>query len=65
MRRFNKPTLLVWGEQDTNFGPVLAKRLAADIPGVQDVVWMKRSAHMPMVEEPQEYAAAVLRFMGQ
>lgn len=64
MRRFTKPTLLVWGEQDTNFGPALAKRLAADIPGVVGTVWMKQSAHMPMVEEPAAYAEAVLRFMA-
>ncbi len=64
IRRFSKPTLLVWGEQDTNFGPALAKRLAADIPGVSGTVWMKNSAHMPMVEEPAAYADAVLKFMG-
>ena len=63
IRRFTKPTLLVWGEQDTNFGPTLAKQLAADIPGVTGIVWMKESAHMPMVEEPAAYAAAVLNFM--
>jgi pimeloyl-ACP methyl ester carboxylesterase len=63
MRRFDKATLLVWGEQDTNFGPVLAKRLAQDIPGTAGIVWMKNSAHMPMIEEPQAYADAVLAFM--
>jgi 2-hydroxymuconate-semialdehyde hydrolase len=64
IRRFTKPTLLVWGEQDTNFGPALAKRLASDIPGVVGTVWMKQSAHMPMVEEPAAYAEAVLKFMS-
>lgn len=59
-----KPTLLVWGEQDTNFGPALAKRLASDIPGVVGTIWMKQSAHMPMVEEPAAYAEAVLKFMS-
>jgi pimeloyl-ACP methyl ester carboxylesterase len=38
MRRFEKATLLVWGEQDTNFGPLLAKRLAQDIPGTNQGV---------------------------
>jgi pimeloyl-ACP methyl ester carboxylesterase len=63
MRRFDKATLLVWGMQDTNFGPGLANRLANDIPGVAGIVWMKDSAHMPMIEEPQAYADAVLAFM--
>jgi len=65
MRRFTKPTLLVWGEQDTNFGPALARRLASDVPGVVGTVWMKKSAHMPMVEEPAAYAEAVLEFMSR
>jgi len=43
--------------------PVLAKRLANDIPGTTGIVWMKNSAHMPMVEEPKAYADAVLAFV--
>lgn len=60
MRRFHRPTLLVWGRNDTNFGPHLAERLAGDIPGVVGTKWMEHSAHMPMLEEPQAYADAVL-----
>ncbi|HEU0201504.1 MAG TPA: alpha/beta hydrolase [Burkholderiaceae bacterium] len=64
MRRFDKPTLLLWGQRDTNFGPSLAARLARDIPGTVGVVWMKNSAHMPMIEEPAAYSQAVLEFMS-
>jgi pimeloyl-ACP methyl ester carboxylesterase len=63
MRRFDKPTLLLWGRQDTNFGPPLAERLAADIPGVVGVTYLEESAHMPFQEEPDLYAASVLEFL--
>jgi pimeloyl-ACP methyl ester carboxylesterase len=65
MRRFEKPTLLLWGKQDTNFGPALAERLAGDIPGVLRIEWLEHSAHMPMQEEPDRYASAVLGFLDE
>jgi pimeloyl-ACP methyl ester carboxylesterase len=64
MRQFRRPTLLLWGEQDTNFGRSIAERLAGDIPGTVGIVWLKESAHMPMQEEPEAYTAALLRFLG-
>jgi pimeloyl-ACP methyl ester carboxylesterase len=62
MRRFEKPVLILWGQKDTNFGPEIAVRLAQDIPGTVGILWMTRSAHMPMLEEPQAYGAAALAF---
>lgn len=64
MRKFGKPVLILWGERDTNFGPDIAKRLARDIPGVAGVHWMKHSAHLPMLEESDEYADAAMRFFS-
>lgn len=64
MRQFRRPTLLLWGEQDTNFGRKIAERLASDIPGTVGIVWLKESAHMPMQEEPEAYTAALLRFLA-
>jgi pimeloyl-ACP methyl ester carboxylesterase len=64
MRSFDKPTLLLWGRQDTNFGPALAERLAGDIPGVVGITYFEHSAHMPFQEEPEQYAAAVLEFLS-
>lgn len=64
MRRFDRPTLLLWGKLDTNFGPAIAERLAADIPGAVGVQWMEQSAHMPMQEEPEAYANALLDFFA-
>jgi len=63
MRRFGRPTLILWGKQDTNFGPALAERLARDIPGTLRIEWLEHSAHMPMQEESDRYASAVLGFL--
>jgi pimeloyl-ACP methyl ester carboxylesterase len=65
MRRFTRPTLLLWGRQDTNFGPALAQRLAGDIPGTVRIEWFDHSAHMPMQEEPEHYAGAALGFFNE
>lgn len=65
LRRFDRPTLLLWGKQDTNFGPALAERLAKDIPGFVRTEWLENSAHMPMQEEPEAYAQALLRFFAE
>jgi pimeloyl-ACP methyl ester carboxylesterase len=65
MRRFQRPTLLLWGKQDTNFGPALAQRLASDIPGTVRIEWLEHSAHMPMQEEPERYAAALRAFLDE
>jgi pimeloyl-ACP methyl ester carboxylesterase len=64
MRRFDHPTLLLWGQQDTNFGPAIAERLAHDIPGAVGVEWLAHSAHLPMLEEPEHYAHSLERFLS-
>lgn len=64
LRRFDRPTLILWGKVDTNFGPAIAERLASDIPGVVGVEYLEDSAHMPFQEEPEAYNAALLRFLG-
>jgi pimeloyl-ACP methyl ester carboxylesterase len=64
LRSFDRPTLILWGKVDSNFGPEIAERLASDIPGVVGVEYLEHSAHMPFQEEPEAYNAALLRFLG-
>ena len=64
MRRFTKPVLLLWGQKDTNFGPLIAKRIARDIPGTVGICWLTSSAHLPMLEQPQEYSDIAYRFLS-
>ena len=65
MRKFKTPTLILWGQQDGNFGGAIAERLAGDIPGVVRVQWMEQSGHLPMIEEPERYAEAVASFIAE
>ena len=62
MRRFNKPTLILWGKQDMHFGTAIAEQLARDIPGTVGVKYLDHSAHLPMLEEPQTYANVLNEF---
>jgi 2-hydroxymuconate-semialdehyde hydrolase len=65
MRRFRRPTLILWGKQDTNFGPAIAERLAHDVPGTVGIQWLEHAAHLPMLEEPEAYATAVEDFVAR
>ena len=65
IQRFDHRTLLLWGKHDTNFGAEIAERLAKDIPGFVRIEWLENSAHMPMQEEPEAYARAVLQFFAE
>ena len=65
MKRFDRPVLILWGRHDTNFGPAIAERLAKDIPGVVRTEWLEDSAHLPMLEEPQRYADALMKFFAE
>jgi pimeloyl-ACP methyl ester carboxylesterase len=62
MRQFTAPTLLLWGRRDGNFGEPVARKLLGDIPGADRIEWMEESGHLPMLEEPVAYAAAVSDF---
>ena len=62
MQGFSAPTLIVWGRHDENFGAAVAEQLLADIPGAERIEWMEESGHLPMLEEPAAYAAAVADF---
>jgi pimeloyl-ACP methyl ester carboxylesterase len=63
MKQFTRPTLILWGQPDGNFGIRVAQRLAEDIPGAQGVQLLSNSGHLPMLEEPEAYVEAVLDFL--
>lgn len=63
MRAFKKPILLIWGEQDENFGPKLARRLTRDIPGIRGISYTKNFQQLPMIEEHEAYLSNALAFL--
>jgi pimeloyl-ACP methyl ester carboxylesterase len=64
LRRFDHPTLLIWGGADPHFGTEWAERLARDIPGAVGIEILPETGHLLMEERPDAYAVAVRRFLG-
>jgi pimeloyl-ACP methyl ester carboxylesterase len=56
------PTLLLWGERDALVPAALAEAFAAALPHAR-LVLVRGARHMPMLERPDETAAALLDFL--
>ncbi len=65
LRRFDRPTLIVWGQDDPHFGPEWAEKLYEDIPGAARLEFLPDTGHLLMEERPQELAALILAFLSQ
>lgn len=63
MRMISAPTLLIWGEDDTQvparLGPVLCQKLAS-----ARLLTLKGAGHVSMFQRPDEFNSAVLAFLG-
>lgn len=64
LRRFDHPTLIVWGRDDPHFGPEWAERLRRDIPGAVRVELLPDTGHLLMEERPDDLARLVLDFLS-
>jgi pimeloyl-ACP methyl ester carboxylesterase len=64
LRRFERPTLLLWGEADPHFGPQWAERLAGDIPGAGEIRRLPGAGHLAMEERPGEFVGALRDFLA-
>jgi pimeloyl-ACP methyl ester carboxylesterase len=65
LRRFDHPTLIVWGADDPHFGPEWAEKLRRDIPGAARLELLPDTGHLLMEERPQELAAFVFDFLRE
>jgi pimeloyl-ACP methyl ester carboxylesterase len=63
LRRFDHPTLLLWGQDDPHFGPQWAERLNQDIAGAVGVEVLPHTGHLLMEEQPARFAELVLAFL--
>jgi len=62
IRKFKMPTLVMTGRFDMNVAPLTAYKMSQAIPGARFVVFEK-SGHLPFLEEPDAFAAAVEDFL--
>jgi pimeloyl-ACP methyl ester carboxylesterase len=58
------PTLLVWGDHDPLVPAALADAWVQAVPSARLVV-LRGAGHVPMVERPEQFAAALCEFLDQ
>jgi pimeloyl-ACP methyl ester carboxylesterase len=64
VKTIRRPTLIVWGRQDGLVPLAMGERFNKDIPGSKMVV-IDQCGHIPNVEKPGEFNAAVLKFLTE
>jgi pimeloyl-ACP methyl ester carboxylesterase len=62
LRRFDHPTMLLWGAEDAHFGREWAERLASDIPGVSRKELLP-TGHLLMEENPVRVSELLAEFL--
>jgi len=63
VKAIKAPTLALWGKDDGLTPLGMGKAFAEDIPGAQLVV-IDNCGHVPQMEKPSEFNAALLKFLG-
>lgn len=63
LERLTVPTLLIWGSQDRLVPLELGRQLRQHMPGSRLLV-LPGVGHLPMVEAPEKFNPAVLRFLS-
>lgn len=63
LRALRKPALVMHGRFDAVLAPVIGWRLYRMMPEAR-MAFLERSGHMPFIEEPDAFAAAVLGFLN-
>lgn len=65
LRRFDAPTLVVWGKNDVFLPPRWGHKLADDIPGCERIELIERAGHFWQEERPDAFAAVMLPFVRE
>ncbi|HJT27301.1 MAG TPA: alpha/beta hydrolase [Pyrinomonadaceae bacterium] len=64
VKKIKRPTLLIWGRQDGLVPLAEGERFNKDIAGSKMIV-IEECGHVPNLEKPGEFNAAVLKFLGE
>ena len=59
---FDRPSLVLWGDEDPVAVPAIAERLARDL-FAPTLVWLHGVGHYPMLEAPEAWSDAVLDWL--
>lgn len=62
IHRIEVPTLLIWGREDIVTPPEACEQFSNGIKNSK-VVWLDTCGHAPMIEKPDEFAAALVSFV--
>ena len=65
LKRFKRPTLLIWATEDPHFGPKWGERLRADIPGAVRLELVPDAGHLLMEERPNRVAELIGGFLAE
>jgi pimeloyl-ACP methyl ester carboxylesterase len=63
LHRIRIPTLVLWGESDGIVSLDYGRTFAEEIPDARFKT-IPRAGHFPHVEQPESFAAEILRFVG-
>lgn len=63
LRGISHRTLIIWGRQDEVLSLADGERFQREIPGAQLIVF-DQCGHVPPIEKPSEFNAAVLKFLS-
>jgi pimeloyl-ACP methyl ester carboxylesterase len=63
LEEIGAPTLIAWGTRDRLLLPRQARRFARRIPGAE-LRWLNGLGHVPMPDDPDAVAGAILDFTG-
>jgi len=61
--RIDRPTLLIWGEDDLLFPPSVGEGLQRAIPG-SELQIVEKSGHIPMWETPEKVNPLIVAFLS-
>lgn len=64
LRRFDRPTMILWGAEDVHFEPRWGERLYQDIPGAQRFELLRDVGHLVMEERPTQVADLIRDFLS-
>ena len=64
LHEIKAPTLVVWGRHDMVTPVEAAEELHAKVKGSR-LVWLENCGHVPMLEAPEAFAAAIEGFVDE